>query len=78
MVSIASYKEFIIWFEEKKEQNFEFTISDVRRETTLAPQTINKILEKLVEKQSYVEVMGSGTNKKYKKLGDIDLDFFLK
>ena len=75
MVSLQSYREFVKWFQ-GKEQNFEFTISDVRRETTLAPQTISKILEKL--DKSYVETIGSRTNKKYKKLLDIDLDFFIK
>jgi hypothetical protein len=74
MVDISRYKVFIDWFKNRKEK---FTTSDVRRESSLAPQTIDKILDTLIQtKKPYVKTEGEGTNRKYIKLRDIDLDFF--
>ena len=76
MVCIMSYKLFILWFRDRKEK---FTISDVRRGTTLAPQTITKILDKLINsKNGYIESEGEKTHKKWIKLKDIDLEFFVE
>lgn len=74
MVDIDKYREFISWFKLRKEK---FTTSDVRRESSLAPQTIDNILENLIKtKTPYVKTEGEGTNRKYIKLRDVDLDFF--
>lgn len=75
MVSLYSYKLFILWFRDREE---EFNVSDIRRETALAPQTIHKILNNLIKpKKPYIQVKGSGVKKRYLKIKDIDLNFLI-
>ena len=73
MVSLRSYKQMHRFLETNTKQ---FTASDIRRNTTLSPQVINKILKQLVEK-GYIKEEGRKTNKKYTKIKNIDFDFLM-
>ena len=74
MVSLRSYKQMHRFLEVNTKP--QFTASDIRRNTTLSPQVINKILKQLVEK-GYIKEEGRKTNKKYTKIKNIDFDFLM-
>jgi len=73
MVSIESYKKMYDFLENYSKDNF--TISDVRRNTTLSPQVISKILQQMTEKK-YLYVEGEKI-KRYTKIKNIDFDFLM-
>ncbi len=74
MVSLRSYKQMHKFLSTNAKP--QFTASDIRRNTTLSPQVINKILKQLTER-GYLKEEGKATNKKYTKIKDMDFDFLM-
>lgn len=72
MVRIESYKKMYKYLESCEDK---FTASDVRRKTTLSPQTISKLLKQLVDKK-YLLAEGQKI-KKYTKIKNIDFDILM-
>ena len=74
MVRLECYKQMYDFLE-----NYcgdKFTASDVRRNTTLSPQAISKIIKQMVERK-YLYMEGKSKSKKYIKIKNIDLDFLM-
>jgi len=74
MVRLECYKQMYDFL--KNFSGDKFTASDVRRNTTLSPQVISKIIKQMVERK-YLYAEGSGKSKKYTKIKNIDLDFLM-
>jgi len=74
MVRLECYKQMYDFLESYSKDKF--TASDVRRNTTLSPQVISKIINQMVERR-YLYAEGERTNKKYTLIKNIDFDFLM-